>query len=608
MEHINRSWMFLKDKLSYSSLSIVFVFVSISIISFKFNLWKTDRNIIDSPSYYTYLPAAFIYHDLHLTFIEKDPQKFRDKIWYLQTEDGKKLIKHPMGLSLTLSPFFLLAKIFAPEGADGYSYLFQNFITLGVWCYLFLGLFYLRKFLLSYFTDKIVAVTLLLVVLATNLLWYSTFEVLMPHAVSFSIWCIALYAYSKWLTSAQNKYLYLFSAMLGLSILIRPLSLVFILFFFLWGYFQNNKIEFFTFLKTNLRSLIVAALLSISIASLQLMYWKYATGKFLFDVYMDEHFLFNDPEMIAFLFSFRKGLFVYTPLMFFALLGFYYLYRHLKQFLWPVSLLFLTSVYILSSWWAWSYGICWGMRPMIDYYAVLSIPLAGIFTFLLSRKSVLRYITISLLFLIMCLNLFQTWQYKKGLIHYDDMSREAYFKGFMQTQPSNEWFDLLKPYNWNRRVKGMDQICYSRQLFDSLSVGTPVYFRTSNLYYASCNAQADHMFAAFTSNVGADEVFYILKSTNNTIAVRASTGKYLSLKEMSHNMIVADADNIGDTEKFTVEFENESDNKIWIKASNGKYVKLDNRLPLLLAQSDNKADATFFRFFLLEDYNKNISK
>ena len=207
----------------------MFIFAFILSIFFYFNLWKKNRIIVDAPSYYTYLPALIIHHDLKLNYIDSNPEYYHNKIWYYKIEGGKKLIKHPMGISVALSPFFVMGHLYAKlTGAvqDGYSNAYQNWVSIGVLFYLFVGLYFLRKILLDYFSEKITAITLIAIVLGTNLLWYATVEGFMPHAITFSVWCMAMYAFFQWLKTSERKFILYFSALFGMIVLIRPLSIV----------------------------------------------------------------------------------------------------------------------------------------------------------------------------------------------------------------------------------------------------------------------------------------------------------------------------------------------------------------------------------------------
>ena len=54
----------------FSFYSILLIGFSIVVIFFAFNLWKKNRIVVDVPSYYSYLPAFVIHHDLKLNFID----------------------------------------------------------------------------------------------------------------------------------------------------------------------------------------------------------------------------------------------------------------------------------------------------------------------------------------------------------------------------------------------------------------------------------------------------------------------------------------------------------------------------------------------------------
>ena len=284
-------------KKQYSIWALVLIFIFIFGLFFCFNIWKKNRITVDAPSYYTYLPSLFIHHDLRLDYIDTDPGYYRDKIWYYKIENNKKLIKHPMGISVALTPFFIIGHWIAGITSniqDGYSMPYQNCLSLGVLFYLFIGLYFLRKILLDHFSEKITALVLVTIVLGTNLLWYSTFEGLMPHAITFSIWCGALFTFFQWLKRGERKFILFFSMLFGMIVLIRPLSIVSILYFVITGVYAKGGVKgFFSFLKLHYVPAGVGAIIAFLIASLQLCYWKYITGKWLYDVYVDEHFIFK---------------------------------------------------------------------------------------------------------------------------------------------------------------------------------------------------------------------------------------------------------------------------------------------------------------------------
>lgn len=569
-------------KINYSSFALGLIFVTILSIFFYYDLWKQNRITLDVPSYYTYLPAAIIHNDLELIYIDSNPEYYEGKIWYYRLENGKKLIKHPMGISLALSPFFIaghfIAK-FTNTVQDGYSLPYQNVVSVGVLIYLFAGLFFLLKVLLQFFSDKIAACTIVAITIGTNLLWYTTFELLMPHAVSFSVICLCIYAFFNWLKSSNNKYLFLFAVVFGLSVLIRQLSATIIIYFLIYAIISKGGLDnFLVFIKTKIKPISFAVLISAAIASLQLLYWKYITGNWFYDPYIGEHFIFPDNKMFPFLFSFRKGLFIYSPVLIFSIIGFIYFFRYNKAIFYSTITVFLFSVFIFSSWWAWSYGISWGVRPMIDYYPVMSIPLAAGLNYFYRNKffKVMLYFIFPLLIM---LNLFQTWQYKNGLIHYDDMTREAYFKGFLQTTPSQEWYDRLRPYDWERRKKGLPEIKYSRELILSIDENNPFHLTGSNLLNVSVNPRAQNAVAAYTVSKGPNETFYLQRINGDTVFMRTENDLFLSVNNEYDNIITATEQVDGKEGIFILEYIYNGNNLVAFKAMNGNYISMSENFP-----------------------------
>jgi hypothetical protein len=588
----------------YSSWAIVFIFAFMLSIFFYFDLWKRNRIAIDAPSYYTYLPAAIIHHDLSLSYIDVNPEFYKNKVWFYTVENGKKLIKHPMGISVMLSPFFMIGHWIAGwigSSQNGYSMPYQNAASIGVLIYLFIGVYFLRKLLLNYFSEKIVALTLITITLGTNLLWYASFEGLMPHAISFSLWCICLYSFFYWLKKGTPQLIFFFSVAFGCIVLIRPLSIVSILFFLIYGIISKGGMKAFVqFIQPKWMSVLIGIFFAFVIASLQLCYWKYATGKWLYDVYMDEHFVFTSPQILPFLFSFRKGVFVYTPVLIFALMGLIILFRKDRALFYSTSIFLSITVFLLSSWWAWSYGICWGMRPMIDYYGLLSLPLAYSFKCIANQKRIIMIAMFSVLTFFISLNLFQTWQYKNGLIHFDDMSKEAYFFGFFQTKASSEWVDLLKPYDWDRRMKGLAQRNYSKEYFENLNENNTISLRGSNLLYLVVNPQARNAMGAIAKGVLAESIFAIQHLNGDTICIRSNNGLLWSVKTNYDNAITATELLAHTTEKFTINNLNVDDNRIAIKACNGKYVSIGAQWPFIIkANGDEINKETTFRYFVI---------
>jgi hypothetical protein len=591
---------------NYSKASIVIILITLLTISFKYNLWNESKLNIDAPSYYGYLPAIFIYHDVHLEFVTQDPQVFKDKIWFYRIGENQRVLKHPLGLALVLSPFFHLAHVTAiltGQPTDGFSLLYQNFVMVGVWVYLILGLFLLRKFLLEFFSDKHVALSLIAIIIGTNFLWYSSFEPLMSHSVTFSIFCILNYFFCRWIKSGILKYLLVTAICFAIVVLLRPLNILSLIYFLIVAFGMKGGFkELCRFLKSRMKSILLASVVFLFLVSLQFIYWKLATGQWFYNTYIGERFLFNKPEVFSTLFGFRKGLFIYTPILLFAVVGMIYLFKTMRGQFWAITLTITIVVFVLSSWWDWSYGISWGIRPLVDYYAFLALPIAAAFAFL--DKGWMRIAKYFFLVIFISLNLFQTWQYKNGLIHYDNMNAKAYTKGFLQTKASAEWIDLLKPYNFKKRLQNLPQTEYGSTLINNVSDTTSVCFRGFNQYYFTATAQSDFILLCNFNSVTEGEMFYINHLNGDTVAIRAHNGKYLSVKPSSFHIVIADADSVSDTEKFILSLIDSSDNRLRIQTMDNRYLSVTPKFPFVIRALEKRpGNDEVFRFFLAEDIN-----
>ena len=177
---------------SFNNYSILVIILVVFIVLFQgIKLKRYARNEIvksDAVSYYAYLPAFFIYHDISFQFTMELPENFEGVIWTHTSPNGKETLKMTMGVAILLVPFFLIAHLLAfltPFPSDGYSAIYQFFILIGAVFYLLTGLLFLRKVLRRFFEDRVVAITLAMVVMATNLYYYTVAEPGISHIFSF---------------------------------------------------------------------------------------------------------------------------------------------------------------------------------------------------------------------------------------------------------------------------------------------------------------------------------------------------------------------------------------------------------------------------------------
>ncbi|MCK9612528.1 MAG: hypothetical protein PHR81_09605 [Bacteroidales bacterium] len=328
---------FLKRKF----LIVTTLIISILIVFISWNInWGGDKTkwiiLADGKGYYAYLPAIFIYHDLNYGFFEEmemkrctDPKIFYD---YRAYHNGNTTNKYFCGTALLQIPFFLTAHLIAQlKGfpADGYSPIYAILIQIAGICYLAIGLFFLGKLLQLYHIKKnTIIIVLTAAVFGTNLFYYTIREVAMSHVYSFALISMFLYTVKYFSIKKQNRYL-IFSALLfGLIMLVRPVNGIII---FAIPFVIGSKSVFLDTLKYTLKNpkyIFINFFFIFMILSFQPLIYKISTGSFFIDTYNEESFNFMNPAFFNFLFSYKKGAFLYTPLLFISLAGFIFLRKN----------------------------------------------------------------------------------------------------------------------------------------------------------------------------------------------------------------------------------------------------------------------------------------
>jgi hypothetical protein len=434
----------------------VAVFCSLFIIYFRFHDPITNVLSWDPFGYYLYLPATFIYHDLGI----KDPSwvnhimdQYHASTTFYQaflSPTNHMVIKYTIGSALFYSPFFFIAHWLAPllgYPADGFSMPYQFCQVIGalIWC--IIGIFMLRKLLLHYVADKIVAMALLALLLGTNFLGTAAKSTLMPHILLFTVYTLILWFTVKWHEDGRPRYLIILGLLIGLVILVRPPDAIAILIPLLWGiHDRSSLLEKVKKIFRQALPVVLFLLLIFVVCLPQMLYWKSYGGKFLYYSYVNpgEGFDFFPPYTIKFLFNFRKGWFIYTPVMLIAMYGFYLLYREKRPVFWALTVFFLLNLYIVSSWSCWWYAASFGQRAMVQSYPVMAIPLVLVIGHWSKLTSPVKYFWFLILSFLILLNLFQHWQYTfKKVISPDRMTAAYYFRTFGKSTVSAEDIKLL---------------------------------------------------------------------------------------------------------------------------------------------------------------------
>lgn len=415
-----------------------------------------NKIVFDVVSYHSYVPATFIKKDLSLQFY-KDSAEYYNKqgmYWANFTKDGKPVIKTTCGLSLMYLPFTIWPIVFkGSEIVSGYELPFSIAITTSNLFYYILSLFILFKLLKALqFSDLAIGFTVLSLGLGTNLLSYASISLGMPHAYDFFLISSLLYLSLLWHQQPKLYRSLLIGLVMGLLILIRPTNMIFILCFFLF----QKKEDTYSVKKylINWKHLFVIGLMAFIVVLPQLLYWHYVTGQYFYNSYINERFYFNHPHLLEYLVGFRKGWFIYSPLILMGLWGLFYS-KNSNPFLRATLIIIPLLVFLNSSWWCWWFGGGHGARAMIETYPLIAIGFAAFFEkfFVLKKKLVITFTVFFIAFNIKSVDL-----YRANIIHYDSMTYKAFvygtFKIIFSDEDKNYLKTLYQPPDYQRALEG----------------------------------------------------------------------------------------------------------------------------------------------------------
>lgn len=338
------------------SLTILLIGMILLFSDYHFR-WKEEQwkyaVHTDAADYYRYLPMVFIDHEF-------DSQ-----------EENPQVVKYFVGTAICYLPFFTLAyysSSVAGIPADGYTVLFPVLISIGTLFYLLLGLSYLSKFLRFYgLKDWIICVVLVAMAFGTMAFHYTVMAPGWSHIVAFGLVCYLLYHCKKLLVSFHSKSIAAVIAVGSLLFFVRPTDVLIVL---IVPFLAADSEEFLKTLKrvfTCKKAIAAGVLLAMIPAVCQLIVYRWRTGEFLIWSYTKEGFNFARPEIANVLFSYAKGLFVYTPVCLLALAGLIVLYRRNRYQFWGALLYMSVNIYVISSWWCWNYGASYGTRAFIEH-------------------------------------------------------------------------------------------------------------------------------------------------------------------------------------------------------------------------------------------------
>ena len=344
----------------------------------------------DGFGYYAYLPAVLLDHDL--TMVRTAARSFDGPptnipgVNSITTSSGKQswLDQYGIGVAVLLAPFFALGHLGAlATGAarTGFTWPYQVAASAGGLCYMLLGLVLTGRVLLEWFSRRTALVTVVALTFGAAVFQYGTYDTTFSHAYSFFLIALTAWLAPRVWERASPGRVAALGAVLGLVGLVRPTNLTVLAFCALVGVERLSDLRVRAAVLLRRFDLVaLGAAVALIVLIPQFAYWAKITGSPLVNPYRGtgQHLDLLRPHLIGVLFSVRKGLYFWTPLLLLATIGLPVL-RRIARPLWVAATIYLAlSIWVVSSWSVWWYGGSFGMRALIDVMPVFALGLAAL--------------------------------------------------------------------------------------------------------------------------------------------------------------------------------------------------------------------------------------
>lgn len=433
---------FIKDKIVLPFLIVISILV-VRIFAPQI----TYYNQADGFAYYLPLRSLLYDRDVDFSNENKAYEKSFNSLpydWKHPTQNNLYFYPYSVGPSILWSPFILMfgsqaqkIPLIKPikeleenedkiEYIGGYSLSDLIALVLSSQIYGILAIILTYLILLKLFPSdtSIIFFTNLSIVLATPFFYYFRYQPLMSHILSAFTTSLFLYFWIREIFLQRWSRFFYLGVGLGIISLVRWQDTIFVIFplveLTLLSYQENfkkilNKVVL-------LLSLLVGWLI---IFLPQFIFWKLIYGAYFVMPQGSSFFNLNAPYLNLFLFSFRHGLFTWSPIVILSTLGLILFFRKVvdKTYLkasvvFAISsiLVIVISILINSSIEDWHGSDSFGARRTVSIFPIYAF---GLSAFLLTVKKSLRFIVLPIIMCFIIYNVIFASFFSRGIIdHY----------------------------------------------------------------------------------------------------------------------------------------------------------------------------------------------
>ncbi|MFM2268204.1 MAG: hypothetical protein RL757_1645 [Bacteroidota bacterium] len=397
-----------KNILFVIALALLSFWLTSSLKGHKFGYYVPKS---DFEGYFMYLPATFVYGGFENVPVQTPNE-------YSKFENSNKIgNRFTCGVAMLMSPFYGAAMLWRHLNHESTAVYYTKEIDMAICfsaCFFgALGLLYCN-FLLkrTRIKRKTRLLTLGILYLGTNLLYYVVKEPLMSHVYSFCLIAAFFYYLPTFLAQPTVKSALRIGFLSAMIVLVRPSNIFLLSLFFLyditnWESFRQR----IGLIKQHFLLVLMMIVEGLVLSFPQMSYWHSLSGRWVMNGYKEINgggsavFRFSEPHLWQIFFHPCNGFLIYTPIMLLGIIG-------LAAMNWKKErngrlyfILFLIHVYMCASWCVWWYGHAYGYRPFIDFYPILALGVGFCIDYCLDIKNnILKYATFSIFFCLVLLN------------------------------------------------------------------------------------------------------------------------------------------------------------------------------------------------------------
>jgi len=387
----------------------------------------------DAFSYYVYLPSWLLFHDATLQAAADECCGGAFPFWtaiYRGPRHRWWIDSHPIGEAVMTAPFFVVAHgltRWSNLTPNGFSFYYVHAAGIAGLCYVVAGLWLLSRLLARHYSENVVYATLATLLAGTSLFHYATFDSTWSHAFSFALCAALLERLDAW-TPGRKRDAAAIGAISGLLVLVRHTNVTIPI-----GFAAATAVSWTGVTwRDRLRSIAAAGLTACAVVTPQLWLYYAASGHWLINSYGDLGFTFASPHLGGVLWSARKGVFFYAPVLLLAVAGIPMFPEGLRRWRAAAAIVLAVHAYIIACWWDWQFGASFGHRGFVDVYPIFALGLAATFAGLApSRRT--RVVAFASVVVLCALSIFQMLQYWHGVLPHADLTWRGYRDVFLKT-------------------------------------------------------------------------------------------------------------------------------------------------------------------------------